>query len=238
MPKQEILPPLKSGELSPLEHNLPAPKPAAIPTVYHGDSWDAFWDRRRWDNQTRAVESLTRLNHAETACTNAQTGLVESNNRLKAALAAAAELPERLHHELQVRRVQRADELRTVAHGHDLNRHRQQREVVVAETEKTKALAALVDARQQLQAQQDFGYAGYRLAWKQRAYQTFGVELTPEERRALVEEHVPSVAAKKPGQSPRAGEMDDALYEARQELLARGIDPTVIDEIIARRRTP
>jgi hypothetical protein len=233
MPKDiEILPPNKNGPPAPLES-----RPPAIPAVHVGhDSIDFFFNRRRWNKQARAVDALARLNQSEAACVNAQTAVVEADTKLRTALVAAAELPERLGHELQLRRGARAEELRALVHTYGMKEMQRERERLAYEAETNQARAALVDSEQALQAQRDFGYPGYELAWKRKAYETFGVDLTPGERRQIVGQYLKMPAGDTAPTGPaNAGDIDDALYEARAELQASGLDTSRIDAIIGRR---
>jgi hypothetical protein len=100
----------------------------------------------------------------------------------------------------------------------------------------------LSDAQQALKAQRDYGYSNYELEWKKRNCEMLDVELSAAERRAILREHLAELdqADVDRTQSVRAdvgdAALDDALYEARAQLLANGLDVGRIDTLIDRRR--
>jgi hypothetical protein len=96
-----------------------------------------------------------------------------------------------------------------------------------------------VDARQALKAQRDHGYGRYELEWKKRSCEILDVELNAAERRAILQQHLAELDGSEcadgaNAEKPSDAALDDALYEARAQLLANGIDTSTID--LERRR--
>jgi hypothetical protein len=67
------------------------------------------------------------------------------------------------------------------------------------------------------------------------------VELSMEERKALLREHMAALETSSDAQSLHAGaaddEIDDALYDGRSQLRASGLDTVKIDAVLVRRGT-
>jgi hypothetical protein len=146
------------------------------------------------------------------------------------------ELPEILANDLARRRVDRAEELRRVQHQHELNETRRM-------TELAHAQVVLVDAQQALAAQRDYGYTTYELGWKKKQCEILDVELNAAERRAILRQHLAELeqqhgAEQRGGSHAAASDdaLDDALYEARAQLNANGLDTSRIDAMIERRK--
>jgi hypothetical protein len=191
-PTQEVLPPLRNVQVAPAEP-VRALAPVEIRSVYAGDPIDAFFDRWWWNSATRAVDALTRLNVAEVACVNAQTALVEADTRQREVRGLAAELPERVDHQLTKNRMAREGEIQQLRHELGMAAVQRRQEIAQSEiglieikTLCTRALTVLVDAEQQLEAQRQFGGFNYELAHKKKQYELLDVELSAAERRALL----------------------------------------------------
>jgi hypothetical protein len=145
------------------------------------------------------------------------------------------ELPEIIATDRARRRAERGEELREVHHRHDITGTRRLTELAYVERE-------LLDAQQSLKAQRDHGYGSYELEWKKRSCEMLDVELSAAERRAILREHLAGVdqsngtgTVNGSSQADDAA-LDDALYEARAQLLANGLDTSRIDALLQRRK--
>lgn len=184
--------------------------------------------RREAVRQQRVYQALTARTQAEVQFINAQAGAVEAYTRRERVAATLAELPEVLAKERDYRRAERAEELRELRHRHDLASRRREMERVHAET-------LLVEAEQALRAQQTFGYAAHELAWKQKQTAMLDLDVDAAERRHLLFEHEQARNAVPVALEPK-DDVDAALFEARSQLRANGLDTTRLDGLIAARR--
>lgn len=101
--------------------------------------------------------------------------------------------------------------------------------------ELAEAQAALLAARQALEAQRDLGG---ELAWKRRQVDLLDIELAIAERRAVLRQHFEELSRAMGGAGARvgsAGALEDALHDARAQLNAHGLDTSAIDAILERR---
>lgn len=192
MPKYEILPPVRSTQST-----VAQPKNGVVtvnvPGISPRGAIDSYFDARRYGYTAKAANALTVLNNAEAALFDAQTRVVVAKTRRDDALWALQEAPERRAHELHVRRVQRANELREVQHYYEINEERRMKEVKLAQAEyvhakatHTRAETDLVDAQQQLEAQRKHGALHYELAHAEQNLKRLDIRLSEEERRALL----------------------------------------------------
>lgn len=221
--------------LAPQRDRLPAQKSetamvAAPPRVDPGGIVSSALMRWEADRHARTLTAVAARTRAETSLFDAQTNALESYIKRQRAIARVQELPELIATERARRRMERGDELNDVAHRHELAELRRR-------TEAAQAQAALTDANQALRAQHDFGYTTYELAWKKKKCEMLDVELNEAERRAILAQHVKELHQDASGNSdpPSGGAIDDALYEARAELQAHGLDTTRIDSVIQSR---
>jgi hypothetical protein len=236
MPKQEILPPrrnLPSADYRPQSAELPAPAVNGyLPSVA---------TRFRAGYTTKALDALAQMHAAQARVYNVQATVVDAYISRRAALARLADLPERLTHELTLRRMTREGELQDARHHADMQRRGQERERTLAEAEQTNAdtvltlaRVALADAEQQLEAQQNHGYYTHELAFNRKKLDMLDIELSRKERMALYREATQS--KQRPAAESSEDEIDDALYARRDQLNAAGLDTTKVEEAIARRR--
>jgi hypothetical protein len=196
------------------------------------------WEANRHGRTIGAIAARTR---AESDLFDAQTQALASYCKRQEAAFRLQELPEVLANDLARRRVERSEELRRVQHQHDLAETRRM-------TELAQAQVILVDAQQALAAQRDHGYTTYELGWKKKQCEMLDVELNAAERRAILRQHLAELerqdASERRDNSDSRGsddDIDDALYEARAQLNANGLDSSRIDAAIDRRkvsRTP
>lgn len=182
-----------------------------VPSVHTGGFVGSLLTTWESNSTRRAVDALTKLDTSKAALFNAQLAVIESTIRRKEALVRLQELPERLGHELAVRRMLRANEFRQVQHVYEVNELTRLTELAHRETE-------LTDARQQLAAQQKYGDSTYELAWKKKHLEMLDVEMNAEERRAVLRQHRINLS----GELEGSGE-DDA-HRRRSEALADGKD--------------
>jgi hypothetical protein len=227
MPKQEILPPVRVE-----------PVKASVPTVHVGGPVTSVIDRFVWNSRSKTIQSLTRLNDRETELTESQTKLVEQWRKKEQALFDLHEDRERMVNGLMIRRVERLEAFQQAQHLNHIaqmrrsaEREHYQKEIINAQTLRTVAQTALVDAEQQLAAQRDLGEVTYRIEHKKRHHQLLDLELLEADKRALLNES---------GSYKSSSEDDDlidhALARARDELAADNLDTRRIDAVIRARR--
>jgi len=200
----------------------------AVPGARTGGYVQSAVNEWRWRYTAKAVDSLTKLNHSEAALFNAQTAVVEATIKKRDVLFRLQELPEKLGHELAVRRVERADTYRQAQHRYEVNEAQRRTELTHAEVALTHGKTALTDARQQLKAQEKHGDSTYELAWKKKHLEMLDVEMNAEERRTVLRQHRISLE-----HEPRGA------AEQRAEALADGDDiEEEVDEMLARTERP
>lgn len=218
------------------------PKNALVTVKVPGVAVNSMMAKWQFENRTRAVDALTRLNHSEAALFQAQTEVVETTIKKREALFRLQELPERLGHELAVRRMERANSFREAQHSYEVNEARRITELIRAETEHmhakselARARTTLTDAEQQLRAQKEHGYFNYELAHKKKSLELLDLELSEAERRALLKQHVRELEV---GETlaDQDDVVDDALYAKRAELNASGLDCSRLDAAIEVRK--
>jgi hypothetical protein len=231
MAKMEILPPVRTG--------LPARRiegglPAAPPRVNPGGIVSSTLTRWEAQRHSRAISAVAERTRSEAALLDAQTTALESYVKRQRAGARVQELPEIIANDRAIRRTERAEALRQAQHQYEQAEVRRQTEIAHADR-------ALVDARQALRAQREYGYDAYGLEWKKRKCEILDVELSMEERKALLREHTAALEASSGVQGLHAGagddEIDDALHDARSQLRASGLDTGKIDAVLVRRST-
>jgi hypothetical protein len=232
-PKQEILPPSRS-------HHVPAPhenREIAVspPRVDPGGVVSSTLMRWTAERHTSTLSAVAARTRAEADLFDAQSGAMESYIKRQRIVGRLQELPEIIATDRARRRAERAEELREVYHRHEIAETRRLTEVAYVDRE-------LLDAQQALKAQRDHGYGSYELEWKKRSCEMLDVELSAAERRAILRQHLAEIDQSDVNGCERvraaAGDdaLDDALYEARAQLLANGLDVSRIDALIERRR--
>jgi hypothetical protein len=167
-----------------------------------------------FDTRTKAIES----------CIKAQ----EADYRLQQLPVKAAEEAERRREEAERRQEARAEELQEQQHRCELADLRRARERAEAE-------ATLLVAQQACEAQRELGP---ELALKKRAVEMLDVDMALAERRAVLRKHLaglePAVGKIAPG-VPSVEE--NALYEARAQLHASGLDTSALDAVLSGRNS-
>jgi hypothetical protein len=232
--KYEILPPSRGGAPVRRDNNVAV---ASRPRVNPGGIIESTLTRWEANRHSRTIGAVAARTRAEADLFDAQTQALASYGKRQEAAFRLRELPEILANDLARRRVDRAEDLRRVQHQHELSETRRM-------TELAQAQVVLVDAQQALAAQRDHGYTTYELGWKKKQCEILDVELNAAERRAILRQHLAELEqqhkAEQRGGS-NAGEsddaLDDALYEARAQLNASGLDTSRIDAVIERRKS-
>ncbi len=198
------------------ERTLPTVVPPRLDPGGLIDATLARWEATR---HARTLDALAKRTRAEAGLFDAQTQALESYVQRQRAAQRLQDLPEVLASERARARIERADLLRQAQHRYELAELARLCELAEAET-------ALLDARQQLDAQRTEGGSTYRLAWTKRRCELLDLELSIAERRALLNEH----------RGGRSGStLDAALSAARDELRASGLDTAALDAVIHER---
>jgi hypothetical protein len=192
---------------------------------------ESYFATRRYNHTSKTVTALTQLNTSEAALFDSQTAVVESAIKKREALLRYQEQPERWGHELEVRRVQRSNEMREAQHHYEVNEYRRIKEVTHMQAELTHAKAVLtnartvlVDAEQQLSAQRKHGELNYEIAHKKKNLELLDIELSEKERRALMRKQLEELDA---GGNHRR--RNEALADGDQDELDRQIREEVAD---------
>jgi hypothetical protein len=241
MSKQEILPPIQSQAVQVRRPETAVVKVNVPGAGVSGGYITSALDRMRWDRASDATDALTRLNKSEVSLFNAQTQVTDAKRKRLEAQFALQELPEKLGHELAVRRVERAESYRQAQHIYEVNETRRATDLTLERTNLTRVRTALTDAEQQLQAQHDHGYLTYELAHRKKQAEILDVELSKKERRRLLQMDEPRRNKRDDYSGINAeidamGEIDDALHARRDQLNASGLDTDSIDEAIRKRK--
>jgi len=227
MGEVEIIPPRRASLPA-----RPTSAPVAMsPRVNPGGIVSSTLTRWHANSQNRALTAMAGRTRAEADLYEAQSQAIESYVKRDRAAARLQELPEMIAADRAKRRAARAEELRELYHQHELASVRRM-------TELTRAEVVLEDARQALKAQRDHGYGVYELEWQRRQCESLDVELSAEERREVLRQHQAEVKARKNRGSPQDKNdqgINDALYEARAQLRASGLDTTRIDALLNQR---
>ncbi len=180
----------------------------------------------RWEanRHSRVFGALAERTRAEADYFDAQSGAIDSYIKRARAGHRLAELPETLAVDRARRRADRAEELREIQHQRELANNRRM-------TELARVQSILVDAQQELRAQQEFGYFNHQLAWKKKNCEMLDVELDAAERRVLLREAQSGNALTAPTQLTEA-ELIEQLYAKREELRASGLDTSRVDKTL------
>lgn len=231
MRKPEILPPMR---VLPNEGHLETMTNLVPPRSNPGGVLDGYFTRVEAQAQTKTFGAMVARTAAEAELFDAQKSMIEAYGRRQRALAELHELPEILVAERATRRAQRAETLREAQHRYEVAETKRLTEIAVVD-------AALVDARQALQAQREYGYTTYQLAWRKKYCDLLDVELGAAERLAILRQHDSSLAKALKGLPAPSGNVsdeaiDDALYTKQTELAASGLDTSNIDSLIERRK--
>lgn len=229
MAKQDIIPPI--NVLPPRMQQTVANLVPARTNA--GTLIDTYFARRSAEQQTETLRALVERSAAETNLFDSEKDLIDAYARRTRALGDLLELPEILASERATRRAERAELLRQAQHRYEVAE-------VKRTTELTHVDALLVDARQALRAQREYGYTTYELAWKKKFCEMLDVELGAAERLAILRQHNKGLAkALTPTAPPSNGSdetIDETLHMQRSELAASGLDTSRIDSLIERRK--
>ena len=173
----------------------------------------------RWEanRHTQTINAVANRVRAETELFGAQKQAVAAYIERERALQELRELPEILANDRGCRRAERAERLRQHQHASEMVELKRAAEIAYGQT-------ALLDAKQALKAQRDFGLANYEIAWRKKQCEMLDVELDAAERRELLDEVRRTKPRKTEALPSNADDLDDALYEARAQLHANGLD--------------
>jgi len=198
---------------------------------------DGFFEsaKSRAERDAESFGALTLRTQSEAGLFDAERELIDVYARRQRALAALHELPEILASERERRRAERAEELRQAQHRYETKEVGRMAELAQAE-------AVLVEAKQALRAQREYGYTTFQLAWKKKYCEMLDVELGAAERLAILRQHDKGLAqafTAPPSLRVDAqdAEIDETLHARRSELAASGLDTGRIDSLLERRRS-
>jgi hypothetical protein len=194
---------------------------------YHSEGPISSWlTRLSAERDARTIGALTNRRRAATAFLEADAAYARKEHDRQLARFELYDLPERLGHELALRRSDRTQQLVGKLHEYTLNRGKRQIELLNMET-------AITDARQQLEAQQRYGGRMRALEWEKRLHETIDLELDLEAKREMIR-NIKAGDGKEPHPVEHGNEdaVLDALYHYRQKLEANGLDTSKIDAAI------
>lgn len=184
--------------------------------------------RARANRQARTLRALTETMQAAKAYYDARRQAVESclkaereEYRLRTVPYAAAQEEEQQFEEGEIKLL----ELERRHNLASLNRDR----------ERAEGESSVSSARQSLDAQR---HHGGELAWKRRQVDLLDIELAIAERRAILRQHFDELDRAMRGINSGAGDsavLENALYEARAQLNAQGLDTSALDAALERR---
>ncbi len=190
--------------------------------------WSSIFTRTRASRQARTLRALTETMEAAKAYYDARQRAVEScvkaqreEYRLKLVPYTAAQEAE---HQWGEREIDLVD----IERRHDLA-------ALTWDRERAEAQSAVTAAHQSLDAQRRMGG---ELAWKRLGVDLLDIELAIAERRAILRQHFAELdraMREANAGSADADTMDNALYQARAQLNAHGLDTSAIDTILERR---
>ena len=197
-----------------------------------GDGLDSplssFFGRMKAARQARNMRAMTETMEAAKAYFDARRQAIESCMKAQEQEYRLQSLPQRNGYELEQQGREQWEGLRALEHRSVVGERTRGREVTDAE-------AALVSAQQALDAQRDLGK---ELAWKKREVDVLDVDLALAERRAILRQHLEELrrAGRSPGADAATGAaIENALYEARAQLQASGLDTSAIDAVLQQR---
>lgn len=200
-----------------------------------GDFLETTFTRWRAARHARALSAVAERTKAETAVLRAQSDLMEVGIAWARKEAQVREIPEIIEADRAMRRAARAEELRSLLHQYEISEVRRQTELARVQT-------VLGDSRQSLRAQSEYGYSVYEIEWKKRQAELLDVEMSIEERREMLREHYAELRRSRGQEEPAPRQardddenVDNALFEARAQMRASGLDTSRIDALIKSR---
>jgi hypothetical protein len=224
----EIIPPARGEVLAPDDTAQPW---ALAPSSSLDGFFSSATTRWRAGRRTRTLQTLTKTMDAARELFAAETRAIESRIRSQEAAYSLQELPGTQESEAARIRAERAEAMREVEHRNEMAELRRA-------TERAHAEAMLATAQQTASLERE---RGYELASKKRTSELLDVELALAERETILRQHLAeqrqfamtrsSAAAPEMSGSP----MKEALYQARAQLLAHGLDTSVLDDLLGHR---
>jgi hypothetical protein len=207
------------------------PEQPARPAMRRRDldgPWSSIFTRARATRQARTLRALTETMEAAKAYYDARQRAVEScvkaqreEYRLQLVPYTAAQEAEHQWGEGEI-------DLVEIERRYDLA-------ALTRDRDRAEAQSAVTAAHQSLDAQRRMGG---ELAWKKLGVDLLDIELAIAERRAILRQHFAELDRAMRGTnagSLDAETMDSALYQARAQLNAHGLDTSAIDTILERR---
>jgi hypothetical protein len=221
MSRQEVLPPL-TRQVTVREESTVSP-----PAFRSPGPIEAIGVRYRAQRDARVMDSLTVRAQSFRSLVIASTALNESHIEHQRSLAKLDDLPELLENDRTIRRVKNAQLLRQVRHEGEINELYRSSERARANEAVTHAHAALTDAKQQLKAQEMFGFTTHEIAHKRQQYLLLDLEMEAEEKRAILRQQ-----REVPAQTD--GDVLQELYRERDKMNSHGLDTDRVNEQIAK----
>lgn len=211
-------------EIIPPGHTLPAARPPVGPPAIvrapeppPGNFIDRFFHRLAVEHERDNLALYEDRAKSEAAFWEAQTTAFDKAVQCREAAFRLATRHEVLEFE-------HAHAAREAEHRLQVGELRRRKEMIQAQAE-------LDEAEFSRQAQHDIGPA---LARQARDNSLLDLQLAAEQRRAVLRRYLQEVEGRQ-AIAPATG-VDDALYEARAELQANGLDTSRLDALIEQRR--
>jgi hypothetical protein len=190
--------------------------------------WSSIFTRARANRQARTLRALTETMEAAKAYYEARQEAVESCIKAEREEYRLLTVPYTAAQDAEHQWGEREIDLVELERRHDLA-------ALTRDRERADAQAAVSAARLSLDAQRQ---RGSELAWKKLGVDLLDIELAIAERRAILRQHFAELDRAMRGTnagSMDAETMDNALYQARAQLNAHGLDTSAIDTILERR---
>jgi hypothetical protein len=205
---------------------------ALRPLVFEANAdglFSSMRTRARAARRARTLEALTATMEKAKDYFDARSAAIESciraqesEYRLTQTRFAAAERAD-------LERQSRGEELSAI-------QHRREMAAIRGGAERVEAEAALQAAQHALTAERGLGRD---LAWDRRNVEVMDLAMAIAEREAVMRQHVSGPAQSDTASSGAGGAdlLEEALYEARGQLRAHGLDTSRIDAVLERRRS-
>jgi hypothetical protein len=187
--------------------------------------WSSIFTRARAGRQARTLRALTETMEAAKAYYDARQRAVESCVKAQREEYRLQLVPYTAAQEAEHQWGEREIDLVEIERRYDLA-------ALTRDRERAEGQSAVTAAHQSLDAQRRMGG---ELAWKKLGVDLLDIELAIAERRAVLRQHFAELDRAMRGTnagSADADTMDNALYQARAQLNAHGLDTSSIDTIL------
>lgn len=221
----QIIPPARLPDA----HNRTHYAPPAPPSLNLGGAIDTTLTRWEAVRHTRAIQAIATRTRAQSDLYVAQTQAIGSYIERERALQQVRELPELLAADCERRRLERREDFRNRQHAHELAEVNRRAEIVRAEE-------ALFVAEQNFASRRAFDDISNNIARKRMTCDLLDAELSLAERYEVLRVHRREEPAPRARASGLSQETEDALLNAREQLLAHGLDTSHIDALLDKRR--